>query len=332
MSIFNLFKKDNSASTLSPALSLNEMYGKISQKAYKTGNWRAAKDELLKLEEAGCGEASVALGQLETANDQQLALAHFKKAASKGIAEGAWGCAAMLGHDYIADIEGKDKEWYKYCLLAAKSGCCDAMNELGNMFNRINDYLGAYYWYQMAAFYEHPQGYMSAAIQVNQWKQAGTPSLASRIDGVRVNDVQNAAAVMKCMAGIDALDSNKMNEFLQAAMEDDNEFMGLFIGHFFEDTVKMDGNAKMGYQLAAHNNSIIGMKCLGDMLAYGKGCEKNMQNAVSWYKGAAEQGEKTASFIMGQLVKAKNPNLAAYYYSVAYRRGYEPALAALKQL
>lgn len=63
------------------------------------------------------------------------------------------GCAGILGHDYIADVTYTDKEWYSYCMQAALGRCCDAMNELANMYNRQNDFLGELYWYQMAAYY-----------------------------------------------------------------------------------------------------------------------------------------------------------------------------------
>ena len=53
--------------------------------------------------------------------------------------------------------------------------------------------------------------------------------------------------------------------------------------------------------------------------------------AMEWYKGAADAGEKTACFIMGEFYRAKNKDKAAYYYSMAFRRGYEPAYTRLRQ-
>ncbi|MBQ2198645.1 MAG: sel1 repeat family protein [Bacteroidales bacterium] len=313
-------------------LSLQERYGKASLKAYQTGEWTEAIKEFKRLEDEGLGEASVALGQYAQMDDKSKALAHFRKAAAKGVAEGSWGCAAIIGHAYQADIDGADKEWYAYCLRAARGGCCDAMNELGNMYNRRNDYLGAFYWYQMAAYYEHPQGYSAAAGTISKYLAAGKPEIASTIDGVRPNDVKSAISIFRCMTKQDILDQTRMDSFMHAAMEDDNEMMGLFIGHFFEDVVKMDGNARMGYQLAAHNNSIIGIKCLADMQASGKGFERNMEAAAGWYQSAADACEKTACFVMGEFLRTKKPNLAAYYYAAALRRGYEPAYQRLLQM
>ena len=315
-----------------PSLTLEERYGKASLSAYKSTDWTAATEEFLKLEEQGLGEASVALGQLAQMDNKEKALTHFRKAAAKGIAEGAWGYAGLIGHQYIADINGEDKEWYQYCLQAANKGCCDAMNELGNMYNRIEDYLGAFYWYQMAAYYEQPNGYQTVMALLNKWRNSGSPTVSESIDGVRPNDVANATRIFRCMTKQDTLDPALMDTFMHLAMEDNNEIMGLFIGHFFEDAVKMDGNAKMGYQLAAHNNSIMGMKCLADMLAAGRGCERNMQNALGWYIEAANLGEKTACFIMGEFYRTQNKKyLAAYYYSMSFRRGYQPAYTRLLQ-
>ena len=313
------------------SMSLKERYGKASLRAYKTGNWSEAIEEFRKLEDEGLGEASVALGQYVQISDKSKALAHFRKAAAKGVAEGAWGCAAILNHVYQADINGVDKEWYRYCLQAAQGGCCDAMNELGNMYNRRNDYLGAFYWYQMAAFYEHPQALYAVSGTIDKYKAAGRPKVASTIDGVHPNDVKNAISIFRCITQQDKLDQTRMDNFLSEAMNDNNEIVGLFIGQFFEN-IKMDGNAKLGYQLAAHNNSIMGMKFFADMQAFGRGCERNLKNAYGWYKAAADAGEKTACFIMGEFLRKPSPHLAAYYYAVSYRRGYEPALTRLLQM
>lgn len=317
----------------SSTLSQKERYGKASLEGHKKGNWDEVSVEFQKLEDEGFGEASVALGQLEMSyGNKSKALEHFRKAASAGIAEGAWGCAGIIGHEYYADIEGTDKEWYTYCLQAATGGCCDAMNELANMYNRQDDYLGAFYWYLMASYYGHPQGYKSVEVTTSKYISAGKPAIGNSIDGVRPNDVKNAIAIFRCMTKQDSLDNAKMEQFITAALEDDNEIMGLFIGHFFEEAVKMDGNAKMGYQLAAHNNSAIGMKSLADMLAYGKGCERNMQAAAEWYQGAAEKQEMTACFVMGEFLRRQQPYLAAYYYCMAFRRGYEPAFDRIQQM
>jgi len=311
---------------------LEERYGKVSMEAFKTGNWTNALVELEKLEEEGLGEASIALGQYIQMSDAKKAGSHFHKASKKGIAEGSWGFAAFTGHSYRADEDVFDDIWHTYCLKAAKGGCGDAMNELGNVYNRRNNYLSAFYWYQMAAYYEHPDGYRSVEGIINKYISAGMPEISSTIDGVSNNEEKNAISIFRCLTKQDKLDQARMDSFLRAAMEDDNEIMGLFIGHFFEDVVKKDGNAKLGYQLAANNDSIIGTKCLADMFAFGKGCARDIKAAMPLYQKAADACEKTSCFVMGESLRKENPYLAAYYYAVAYRRGYEPALARLQQM
>ena len=313
-------------------LTLEERYGKASFCGYKTKDWGKSIAEFVLLEKESLGEASLALGQYVQANDSQAALDHFLKAAKAGIAEGAWGAACILGHEHIAQIKGKDKSWYELCLQAALGGCGDAMNELGNYYNRINDYIGAYYWYQLAEFYECPGSVGSAARIVEKYLRAGSPALSQSIDGVRPNDVKNTISIFRCMTQQDALDQKRMDSFVRAAMEDENEIMGLFIGHFFEQVAKMDGNARMGYKLAAHNHSIIGMKCYGDMLYHGIGGDEEKDKAISWYQDAAEKGEKTACFIMGELLQILDNKLSAYWFSSAIRRGYTPALERMLQV
>lgn len=298
-----------------------EAYGKASYVGYKTDKWDDARRVFEELEAEGFPEASVALGQLSQGTDVQSAKSHFRRAAEKS-AEAAWGYAANLGHSYIADIDGDDKEWYRYCLLAAKGGNSDAMNELGNMYNRRVNYLGAFYWYYMAAFYEHPQGWQGVAGELQKWQKDGMPNLDDKIDGVSKSETLAVKHV------VEALRYKNLNFLIlmHLAMEDDNEFAGLFIGHMCEQNNDWE-RAKQGFQFAAHNKkSVMAKKCLGDMLAYGKGCDADLGKSLEWYKAAAELGEKSALFIYGQFVARRNPAEAVYWLACAYRRGYMPAL------
>lgn len=328
----NAKKQDTPIAEKKPSLTLEEEYGKISLLGYKDGRWRELYPKIQELEDRGLAEASIALGQFTQMTDQDQGLYHFKKAAAAGLAEGAWSCAALLGHEYIADIEGDDAEWYKYCLQAANKGCCDAMNELANMYNRKSDYLGAFYWYQLAAYYGHPQGNAAVNAILNKWGSEGKPAIAEYINGVRPRDVENAVRIFKMMTGQEKLTPELIEEFMRLAMMDDNEFMGLFLGNFFEYVAHDDDNARLSYQLVAHNGSIMGMKCLGDMFAAGKGCVQDFQKAMDWYTGAAEYYEKTAAFVMGEYYRRSNPNLAAFWYAVSDRRGFEPAFDRIQQL
>ena len=312
-----------------PELSLEERYGKASLAAYKGGSWSVAEKEFIKLESEGCTEASVALGQLYTQKDNAKAIEHFRKAADRGVAEAAWGVAALLGHEYVPSIDGTDAEWFKYCLIAANGGCNDAMNELGNVYKRMNKSFASFYWYLKAAYYEHRDGWFSVQATVNNIK--ANPSLEETEDirGISKEESDNARKILHVFSGKDRLDQARMDEFMHAAMGD-TEIMGMFIGNFFEQQ-KMDGNSKLGYQLAAHSNSIIGMKCLADMQAAGRGCERDMQKALEWYQGAAEAGHAQSAFVVAQMYRNR-PYMAAYWYSVAIRRGFHPAFQAIQNL
>ena len=229
--------------------------------------------EFQKLENEGFYEASIALGQFAQLSDKAKAFEHFKKAATAGLAEAQWGCAGILGHEYIPDVKGKDKEWYRYCLAASQGGCCDAMNELGNIYQRQDNYLAAFYWYQKATWYEHPQGMCGMDGILNKWIKAGNPALAGGIDGV--SSIESAAAewAMKFSIGGEKFTAEVVDDFMRKALANNVEFLPIFVAHVFEELVYNDTQAKIFYQVAGNNHSIMGMKCIGDMLAYGKGCQ-----------------------------------------------------------
>jgi hypothetical protein len=49
------------------------------------------------------------------------------------------------------------------------------------------------------------------------------------------------------------------------------------------------------------------------------------------YQLSAEKGDRAAMFAVG-VTKNQNANLAAYWYGVAHRRGYQPALQRIIHL
>ena len=307
-----------------------EKYGYLSRHGFSTLEWN--EQEFLDLLNDGFSEASITLAQLAQINDEEKALKFFKIGAEAGNAEAAWGAAAILGHGYEPDIEGEDKLWYHYCLQAAQGGCPDAMHELGKGYHHLGNYLAAYYWFQLAMWYEHPEAQYSVNGIISTYQKAGSPDVVSEIDGVPNGEVEHAKRFFGIVTGKTRMVPNFVEDAIGEGLNDGVIFLNLFMAHFMEEFFKNDEQAKTFYQLAAHNESIIGMKCLGDMLAYGKGCQQNMQNAVSWYIGAAEKGEKTACFIMGELYRKQNKDLAAFWYAKALRRGYEPARKRLLQL
>lgn len=310
-----------------------ERYGQETLDALKSHDWRRAKTVFLLQEQECFSEASVALGQLYASNDNAKSIRHFKIGADRGNAEAAWGAASTIGHDYIPDYAGKDKEWYGLCLQAANGGCGDAMNELGNVAHREEKYLAAYYWFQMAGFYEHPTGGRDVELLLKEWDSEGRPVLENSIDGVCSADIEGARLAFSVLTRQRKFDEELVRTSMKVGAQHDNsEFLQLFVGDMCEIAFEDFETAKIQYQIAAHNNSIIGMRRLGDMLAYGKGCEKNLESAFSWYPAAAKDGERVSQYIMGQVTRKQNPNLAAYWFMSSYRRGYQPAMDELMKL
>jgi len=318
--------------------SLQERYGEASIQGHKKGNWGEVANKYRQLEEEGLGEASIALGQLVQAHSSSEALYHFRNAAEKGIAEGAWGVAAILGHQYIPDIDGADKEWYHFCLQSARAGCCDAQHELGNIYSRQKKYLSAFYWFTLSGYYEHPDGHFDASKVIEMWESDGRPTVepsqwnvAEDLEDGLGKLAENAFLLWQIHTGEKELTKQVLDSMFYLSAMHGSEIVGLFLGHLYEDH-NVFAQSKLAYQVAANSGSIMGMKCLGDMLAVGRGCERDMEKAASWYRLASNKGEKTACFIMGEFFRRTNPNLAAYYYAMAFRRGYEPALVRIQRL
>ena len=354
MGLFNLFDKKNKPaeantnsadssskgtqlSNPTPQLSLEERYGKASLIGFKAKYWDEAILEFQKLEDAGLGEASIALGQLFQPVNPFEAMEHFKKAADMGLAEGAWGYAANITKLVEQKPEGNNI-WYQYCLRAANGGCCDAMHELGKVYNRYNNYLSAFYWFTMSGYYEHPDGHFDATHLIKKWEMDGRPAVDTskwnvqeeKVDGTsKLSD--NALLLWEIYTGQKKISPGLLDTMLFTMAMPGSEIIGLFLGHFYEDHLKDDAKAKMAFQVAANSGSLAGMRCLGDMQAYGKGCERDLTKAFSWYRAAAKSREKMSCFIMANLYR-KQPFLAAYWYTLSFRRGYEPALSFIHKI
>jgi len=309
-----------------------EAYGKITLEALRSKDWVSRIPQFENMEKDGFSEASLALGQLYSGVDDRMALLHFTKGATLGCAECAWGAAALIGHEYLPDINDGDAEWFRYCLQAAKGACCDAMNELGNVCHRRGDYLGMFYWYEKAALYEHPEGSNSVDCSLAEWKKAGGPELESCVLGLDESKTAQAKIAFEVFTAKRKITPDLVNGLMPAILTGNDDFLPLVLGDLFEQLQIDDGMAKTYYQVAGHNNSPIGMRRIGNMLAYGKGCEQSMEKAFSWFPGAAEAGERVAQFVMGQFTKKQNPLLAAYWFMASQRRGYEPALQALMEM
>ena len=96
-------------------------------------------------------------------------------------------------------------------------------------------------------------------------------------------------------------------------------------GENLADEFECAGDEKLAYKiykaLASYRNPHT-LRCYVDMLMAGKGTNKDIKTAMRTYQLAADGGNPTAMFVMGE--KARNENnlyLAACWYRMAYVRG-----------
>lgn len=100
----------------------------------------------------------------------------------------------------------------------------------------------------------------------------------------------------------------------------------VWMGDFFE-TVEHDlEKAAEWFKIASDNESADGARCYADMLMSGRGVEKNAEEAVKYYKLAADRGQIEAQFVMGQYYQMNGEfALALKYFHMSMDGGYAPA-------
>ena len=134
MGLFDFFKKNTSA-----GLSDREKYGQAWLQIVGQKNRAKGLQTMKELSDKGFIEGSIALAMFTESAYERKTL--YKKAADQNHPEGLWGYAGFLEHSYVPDPDDPDDaKWEAYCLKAAQHGSVDAMNELGNIFNRRDQY------------------------------------------------------------------------------------------------------------------------------------------------------------------------------------------------
>ena len=338
MSFFDRFKKKNdpvpstqptaAKKENAPTMSNEEKYGKawlliVGQKQKDLG-----LQMMRELDKAGFVEGTIALSMFCENQAERKAL--VKKAADAGNPEGLWEYCGFLPHSYIPNPNNAaDALWEKYCLEAAEKGSVDAMNEMGNIFNRRGNFAESMYWYAMANANDHPQGKMGMVGIARKWAQNGCPR-----EFVKGSPKFDAARHKVAIAYLELNSDNELSsspDDIIRLVLDGVPIAGYFAGDLFESI----GNDEMAYKMynaLAFENDAHALKCYADMLFTGKGTQKDPQNAIRMYLQAAEAGDRTAMFIAGELTKASNKNMAAYWYGVSHSRGYEHSLQRMVQL
>lgn len=317
---------------------LQETYGRASWEGVKTQDWTKPTEVFLSLEKKGLSEASVALGQLFNLTDKFEANVHFHRGATMGNAEAAWGFVGNMGTDFIKmRMDGKFETWYKYCLQAARGGCPDAMHALGKMYYRQKDILPAFHWHLMGNFHEHAAAAMDLNHLIGEYRKNGTKLALEDTIVPELSEEDNKAlllifSILGC--GMPPTD-NIIQAILRKGIKGGSVLAPLFYGFFFHHFGKSShlGNARLGYQVAAQNGSIRGMRCLAEMMMTGAGGEANPSEAFNWYREAAKGGESVAAFITAQQHINRNElEMGAYWLAVSGRRGYDPAFDMLASL
>lgn len=276
-------------------------------------------------------EAGIVLGQYYQQSDRKRAKAYFKAAADAGIAEGMWGYAGTISHSNIPNLKfDSDREWVMNCQAAAEGGCADAANEMGNICSRKGFFAESMYWYGMAYVLEQTSAMAGLRGITGVWLGKGSPKEYVRFLDNYTEDRHNTALILLKMfsSGITSAD---LNQLMTQAMGGES-LAGFFAGLIYGQN-KMDEMEYQAYNVTAFEKHPHALRCYADMLMAGKGCERDPDSAIRFYKMAADKGNAPSMFVMGEYTRnAGDLYQAAAWYGKAYSRGYEFAADRLSQM
>jgi TPR repeat protein len=304
-----------------------EKYGRAWIQIAGQTHTRYGYQVLRELHNDGFIEATVAHAMFVQNPEVRLSLC--KKAANANHPEGLWQYCGFIEHSYILNPNNiNDVTWENLCTRAAKLGSVDAMSELGNAFNRRNQFPQSMYWYAMAKANGHPQGAVSVDGLARKWVQMGKPYRYERTEGFTENQYKCALFYLEFAS--DEEIKIPIDEYIK--MNLDGEPLAAYLtGEMFEIAENDEMAFKM-YNAIACENDAHGIKRCADMIFAGKGTQRDVQKAINLYASAAEKGDLCAMFNMGELLKSKNKDLAAYWYGVSHSRGYQHSLKRLTQM
>lgn len=107
----------------------------------------------------------------------------------------------------------------------------------------------------------------------------------------------------------------------------------MWMGDFAENVMKNDQQAVYWYKMAAEMGDGNGSRCYADMLMAGKGVQKDMRLAMHYYADAADKGVPEAAFVLGEYLRnAGDGKNALKAYQQAADGGYEPARVRIAQM
>lgn len=280
------------------------------------------------LDANGFIEATISLSMFSESPNEKLSL--VKKAADANHPEGLWEYCCLLPHSYLPDpSNAADAQWERLCLEAAELGCVDAMNEMGNIFHRRKHYAESMYWYVMANANDHKDATTSMHGIAHEWLSAGAP-YDFQTGSEKFNNSRHQCAIAYLELYADKELSVSLHEIMISALA--GEPIAAYLAADLFESSEQETMAYKAYNVIAAKNDAHGIKCLADMVYTGNGTERDPQTALRMYTMAANMGERSSMFILGEFIKQTNPYLAAYWYGVSHSRGYEHSLYRLYQL
>ena len=305
-------------------------YG-VSKNAEDAAKWYR------KAAEQGLSVAQYNLGYLFYVNKNYFeAIPWLRKAAEQGDAEAQnyLGVCYSNGYGVSKNMEEAAK-WYR---KAAEQGLSTAQCSLGFCYflgdGVRQDYTEAVNWYRKAA----EQGLSTAQCSLGNCYYLG--------DGVRQDYTEAVKWYRK------AAEQNNANAFaslgdayldgkgvvqdkreaekwlLKAAEQNVDCFFSLGQLYFLE---KNYNEAMKWFRKAADNGDVSAQQCLG--LCYKDGYN-NYDEAMKWFRKAADQGDMYGQFWLGYCNEyyIKNTTEAIKWYRMSANQGYEHAKEALKRL
>ena len=307
---------------------LDSEYGKLIPLILNDKTRVEGYSKMEELFNRGYSEAGVLLGQRYSAVDREKAKRFFSVPAEENNAEALWGLANCLVHNYVPQKDNKnDQEWVDAVMKAAQLGCPDAMNEAGNIENRLNNFYMSAYWYGIAELYEHPQAIHGCKGIAKKWVESGRPDIPKDFTDNKL--YQQASYMIKT----DTDDrTTAFNNIVNSATIPGYSALALFAAKVFEMQQNNEAAARM-YQKATLEGDLQATRALADMLMTGTGCKQDSNQAFVLYEHAAKKGNAVCCFVMGELERNNgNIAIANMWYAKSFARGYNPAIERVQSI
>lgn len=246
--------------------------------------------------------SDIAAGKSDAAVDVSD-LRQLQQSASQGNSAAQFKLGQLFSEGRgVAQNEDEARKWF---LLAAQAGRPDAQYALGRAYMRpdrgVIDYASAAKWYRLAS----DQGFALAQLHlgwmyVNGW---GVPT-----------DVNKAFILFQAAEAAGIPDAQK----------------AVIYAYKFADH---DIQERLGLHAAAEAGSVQAQRRLAQMFdARDESATTHTNEAIKWYRLAAEQGDLEAQRALGRLLRNRDPHEALKWYTLAAEREDVPSQLALGTL